>query len=192
MTVLNMRRSWLPLLAVLWLLQTVAPLAAQPHAQPADGPFAAYLPFVATAAPSFALQVVNLSNQERAKHGCQPFNVSPQLSAAAQAHSEDMAINNIFGHLGSNGSEPWDRMAAAGYSFRLAAENVAVGYSTPAEVVGVWLSDDNHRRNILNCALHDIGVGFYDQPDDQGNVRDESGGIGGPYRYYWTQDFGAP
>jgi uncharacterized protein YkwD len=54
------------------------------------------------------------------------------------------------------------------------------------------MGSDAHKKNILNCALREIGVGYYYQPDDQGNVSDDQGNPGGPYRYYWTQDFGTP
>ena len=52
-------------------------------------------------------------------------------------------------------------------------------------------SSPGHRANILNCDLRELGVGYYVQLDDQSNVRLDDGQLGGPYRYYWTQDFGS-
>ena len=150
-----------------------------------------YLPQVATAAPTFAQQVVSLINQERTSHGCQPLHVSPQISAAAQAHSQDMALNDFVGHIGSDGSSIGERFTRAGYGWRMAAENIAAGQATPETVVASWMSSSTHRANILNCALRDIGVGYYYQPDDQPNVRLSNGQTGGPFRSYWTQDFGS-
>lgn len=143
------------------------------------------------APPSFAQQVVDLVNQERTNHGCQPLQVSPQLSAAAQAHSQDMALNDFVSHTGSDGSTVGERLTRAGYDWRMAAENIAAGQDTAEAVVASWMSSSGHRANILNCALHDIGVGYYYQPDDLPNVRLSGGQAGGPFRSYWTQDFGS-
>jgi uncharacterized protein YkwD len=157
-----------------------------------------YLPLIARsqpppASPTVEQQVVALTNQERHRHGCSvDLVISPKLSASASGHSADMAINNLFSHNGSDGSTPVDRFEQSGYQFSWMAENIAVGYATPADVVGAWMQSSAHRANILNCNLREIGIGFYDQPDDQGNVRDDSGHLSGPYRFYWTQDFGTP
>jgi uncharacterized protein YkwD len=168
------------------------PATAQPAAQATGKGRTIYLPLITTTRPTTAQQVVNLINQARISHGCQPFNVSPQLSAAAQAHSQDMAINNFLGHNGSDGSSLGERLTRAGYKWRMVAENIAAGQPTPEAVVVSWMSSGSHRANILNCALRDIGIGYYYQPDDQPNVWLSNGRTGGPFRSYWTQDLGSP
>jgi uncharacterized protein YkwD len=137
--------------------------------------------------------VADLTNQQRQQHGCAVALVlSPQLTAAATAHSQDMALQDRFGHIGSDGSTMVSRIVATGYSYSLLAENVAAGQATAEDVVAGWMNSPGHRANILNCNLRDLGVGYYAQFNDQSNVQLDSGQIGGPYRYYWTQDFGAP
>jgi uncharacterized protein YkwD len=170
----------------------IVPATAQPAAQATGRGRTIYLPLITTAQPTTAQQVVDLINQERISHGCQPLNVSPQLSAAAQAHSQDMALNNFVGHTGSDGSSLGERLTRAGYDWRMAAENIAAGQPTPEVVVASWMGSSSHRAHILNCALRDIGIGYYYQPDDQPNVRLSNGRTGGPFRSYWTQDFGSP
>ena len=54
------------------------------------------------------------------------------------------------------------------------------------------MTSPGHRANILNCSFREIGVGYYEQLDDQSNVRLDNGQLGGPFRHYWTQEFGAP
>jgi uncharacterized protein YkwD len=181
------------MLLVLCVLRAV-PAAAQPGLPTSSN--LVYLPMV-TSKPNDSLeaiiaqQVVDLTNQERVKHGCAPLAFSPDLSAAAERHSRDMAINDLFSHTGSDGSTMQTRIADTGYNYTRLAENIAVGQSSAVDVVQVWMSSNaGHRDNILNCDLREIGVGFYDQPDDQANVRDDSGATSGPYRFYWTQDFG--
>ncbi|WP_239329435.1 CAP domain-containing protein [Frankia sp. CiP3] len=137
------------------------------------------IPVAATeAAPADPVsQVVTLTNTERAKAGCAPLTVDSRLTAAAQAHSDDMATHNYFSHTSQDGRTPFQRMAAAGYQFSIAAENIAAGQRTPAEVMTGWMNSAGHRENILNCSLKQIGVGY---------------GVGGSYGMYWTQDFGTP
>ncbi|WP_322754250.1 CAP domain-containing protein [Frankia sp. Cas3] len=124
-----------------------------------------------------ASQVVALTNAERAKAGCAALTVDSRLTTAAQAHSDDMATHNYFSHTSQDGRTPFQRMAAAGYQFSIAAENIAAGQRTPTEVMVGWMNSSGHRENILNCSLKQIGVGY---------------GTGGSYGTYWTQDFGTP
>ncbi|MBO9326739.1 MAG: CAP domain-containing protein [Roseiflexus sp.] len=147
----------------------------------------AYLPLVVKPAVTdgsgtsvlspLAQQVVDLTNAYRAAAGCASLVVSLQLTAAAAAHSQDMAQNNFFGHIGSDGSTPWDRIRRTGYSYQSAAENIAAGYRTAKDVVQGWYSSPGHRQNMLNCDLREIGVAYAD---------------GGSYGRYWTQVFATP
>ena len=129
------------------------------------------------AAGSFADQVVTLTNAQRAGAGCPALTVDATLTSVAQAHSQDMAVRRYFDHNSPDGRSPFDRMTAAGYQFRAAAENIAAGQRTPQEVVTAWMNSAGHRANILNCGLTQIGVGY---------------ATGGSYGSYWTQDFGTP
>jgi uncharacterized protein YkwD len=119
--------------------------------------------------------VTELVNKERAKVGCSPLRTDERLRNAARAHSTDMAKQDYFSHVSKDGSSFVDRIARAGYPRQsAAAENIAVGYATAADVVKGWMNSDGHRKNILNCAHKAVGVGL-------------------AYRGktpYWTQDFG--
>jgi uncharacterized protein YkwD len=161
-------------------------------ARAASSNFRVYLPLlISTAPPSIEQQVLDLVNQQRQQHGCAVLVRSTQLSAAASAHSQDMALHDLFSHTGSDGSTMVSRAEAAGYSYSMLAENLAAGSGTAEDVVAGWMNSPGHRANILNCDLHELGVGYYTQMDDQANVRLDNGQVGGPYHYYWTQDFGS-
>jgi uncharacterized protein YkwD len=180
--------------ALLLALVTLCATGATPAStRAASSNFQVYLPqLIRAAQPSIEQQVIDLANQQRQQHGCPALVRSAQLSAAAYAHSEDMALRNLFSHTGSNGSTMVTRAKAAGYSYSRLAENLAAGADTAEEVMNGWMSSPGHRANILNCDLHELGVGYYAQMDDQANVRLETGQLSGPFRYYWTQDFGSP
>ena len=77
-----------------------------------------YLPLlIRTAQPSVDQQVLDLTNQQRQQHGCAALVLSAQLSAAASAHSQDMAVHDLFSHTGADGSTMVSRAEAAGYSY---------------------------------------------------------------------------
>jgi uncharacterized protein YkwD len=136
-----------------------------------------------TQATSFAYRVVQLTNQYRQQNGLLPLAVNTQLSQAAQNYSKTMATQDFFDHVGLDGSMPWDRMEAAGYPYTRAAENIAAGQITPAEVVQAWIDSPGHRANILTPDLQEIGVGYFNLANDTGNIN---------YNRYWTQLLGTP
>jgi len=136
-------------------------------------------------------QAVYLTNLERVGRGLPPLKQVQALTVAARGHSEDMALNDFFSHIGSDGSTVAQRVSRAGYAlWTIAAENIAAGFPTPEEVVRAWLNSPSHRDILLHPQLREIGVGYYYQSNDQGNVRLPEGAVGGPYYHYWTQDFG--
>ena len=101
-----------------------------------------------------------LVNEYRVYHGCDALAWSADVAAVAQAHSEDMVARGFFAHTNPDGQSPFDRMSAAGVSYRGAAENIAYGYPTPEAVLQAWLDSPGHRANIENCALTEHGVGL--------------------------------
>ncbi len=135
------------------------------------------------AAPSLGEQVLNLVNQERRGAGLRPVRLNPLLNASAQAHSQDMALNDFFGHQGSNGSKIADRIAATGYNAFTFGENIAAGLASPDSVMQAWMASPGHRKNILSPNLEEMGIGFTALETDLGTTN---------YRYYWTQNFASP
>lgn len=130
-----------------------------------------------SASASEAKQVLALTNAEREANGCGALTWNAKLASAAQKHSADMAANDYFSHDSQDGTDPFTRIKAEGYSYRAAAENIAAGQPTPEAVVDAWMKSEGHRANILNCSLTELGVGV---------------AKGGGYGIYWTQDFGTP
>ena len=136
-------------------------------------------------ANEFAARIIARTNMYRTQNGCPALAPHPTLMATAQQHSADMAAHDFVGHDSSSGVTIGDRIKAAGYTYSLVAENIAWGQQTPEQVVDMWFNEsppnDLHRKNILNCSLHDIGAGYVYLASDPGNVTAHS---------YWTEDFG--
>ena len=138
------------------------------------------------AAPAATPQedVVSLTNARRADAGCGPVAPQSELVAAAQGHADDMAAQNYFDHTAKDGSAPWDRARAQGYTGNGVGENIARGYPDATAVVDGWMQSDGHRRNIENCAWTSIGVGYHAESrmwvQVFGSGDDEAAPVGAP------------
>ncbi|WP_231510397.1 CAP domain-containing protein [Fischerella sp. PCC 9605] len=111
---------------------------------------------------TFEKQVLDLTNQERAKAGLQPLKGNAELDYAADKYAEDMSERGVLSHTGPDGSQPWDRAKAVGYEAQTMGENIAAGQKTPEQVVQAWMNSPGHRANILNPNYTELGVGFHD------------------------------
>ncbi|MCP3029968.1 CAP domain-containing protein [Halobacillus sp. A1] len=120
---------------------------------------------------AFEQQVVELTNEERAKQGLEPLELDTELSAVAKDKSIDMQQNNYFSHDSPTHGSPFDMMNAYGIDYTTAGENIAMGQTSPEEVVQGWMNSQGHRENIMNSSFTHIGVGH----TEDGN--------------YWTQMF---
>lgn len=102
----------------------------------------------------------------------QPLAPNNILAAAAEAHSDWMLATDTFSHTGSGGSDPGQRMDAAGYDFIRPytwGENIAwsgtTGTIRPSQLAGyieqqhrgLFLSP-GHRVNILADSFREIGI----------------------------------
>ncbi|WP_261300694.1 CAP domain-containing protein [Paenibacillus andongensis] len=117
-----------------------------------------------TTAPSqstFANQVVNLVNQERAKAGLRPLTSNSALTAMALDKAKDMYNNGYFDHTSPTYGSPFDMMSTYGIRYSYAGENIAKGQQTPEAVMQAWMNSTGHRQNILSPNFTQIGVAYY-------------------------------
>lgn len=121
-------------------------------------------------------QLLDAHNAQRAARGLKPLVLSNTLNAAAALHADDMARHKNMSHTGSDGSDPFQRMARAGYHYSSAGENIAAGQKDVAAVMTSWMNSSGHRANILGNYT-DVGFGV---------------GVGPDGWKYWCADFGTP
>jgi uncharacterized protein YkwD/predicted DCC family thiol-disulfide oxidoreductase YuxK len=142
----------------------------------------------AAAAAAVERRVLELTNRARARaRRCgalwfpraAPLRLSRALSAAALAHSRDMAARGFLSHRGSDGSTPGERVTRAGYSWRLVGENIASGFGSADRAVAGWLASPHHCANIMTAGFRRLGVAFAVNPTSPADI-------------YWTEDFAAP
>jgi uncharacterized protein YkwD len=116
-----------------------------------------------------AYAVLALLNSERAAHGLGALRMNTQLLRSARAHNLMMAKYNTMSH--QLPGEPYftNRIAATGYSWQTAGENV--GWNSDQSTSGALYLEklmynevppnDGHRKNILNSAFRDVGIDIY-------------------------------
>ncbi len=107
-------------------------------------------------------QVISFTNTERAKQGLQEVVFSDVLTQAAAAKGKDMFANQYWAHTSPAGKEPWAFITEAGYSYRVAGENLARDFSASDQVVAAWMASPTHRANIVNDRYTEIGVAVVD------------------------------
>ncbi len=104
-------------------------------------------------------QVAAAINAERANAGLPALTVNSQLAALAQSHAADMACSNRISHSGSDGSTPYSRAVAAGYT-GFFNEEIIYGGGGPSAAMSWWMNDKIHRDAILKAKTTEMGVGY--------------------------------
>jgi uncharacterized protein YkwD len=103
-------------------------------------------------------------NALRGQHGLAPLRLSSRLSAAARAHSADMAARGYFSHTSANGST-FSRRIARFYPmgksrYWSVGENLL--WSSPdvsaERALDMWLNSPEHKKNMLTARWREIGL----------------------------------
>lgn len=105
-----------------------------------------------TGATTSGSGILGDTNAARANAGLAALSESSCLADLAQRHAERLAASQTLQHqdLGSV-------MSVCGMS--AAAENVAMNYSGPSDMVRQWLNSSGHRANLLSSRYSLIGIG---------------------------------
>jgi uncharacterized protein YkwD len=185
------RPLFLPLLAAWVLLAAAVGACAGDAAPPAAAGVA-----VSPAAPGtcglarFEADVLREVNAFRAQpRSCgargrfaaaEPLRWSGALTRLASAHARDMAARNAITHDDARGRGPAQRATAAGYGWRVFAENVAGHHAGVVEVVRGWQNSAGHCANLMNPEVSELGVAC------------APGGPRSEYQAYWAMELASP
>jgi uncharacterized protein YkwD len=109
-----------------------------------------------------------LVNKRREAHGLHRLKSDRRLNAAAGAHTRFMNRHGCFSHQCPGELSPLARLKRVGYLVPgllewAYGENIAWGsrrLGKPRAIVRAWMHSPEHRRNILDPAFQEIGVGF--------------------------------
>jgi uncharacterized protein YkwD len=117
--------------------------------------------------PDFRAEALRLANQARATArmcGSTSQAAAPALAwneplqRAAAAHAQDMATRNYFAHESPEGGTLADRLRTAGYAYRAAGENIALGQPSLARVMEDWLGSPSHCENLMSARFREMAL----------------------------------
>ena len=104
------------------------------------------------------VDLVNLLNKNRQDVSLKPLAQNNALDQAAFMKAQDMVQNNYFAHQSPQGVTPWFWFAKAGYRYKYAGENLAVGFIDSSEIFNAWFNSPSHKANLLNPNYKEVGT----------------------------------
>ena len=103
-------------------------------------------------------EVFDLLNRARVDAGVDPLAWSPALSLVAEGHAAEMYLEGYFSHRSPATGTVGDRLEAAGITYLVAGENLALA-ATVGEAHQGLMGSPGHRENILRAEFRGVGVG---------------------------------
>lgn len=100
-----------------------------------------------------------LLNSFRSAHGLSEVVQDDRLNEASREYACVMAARKHFDHVGPDGSQPWDRARAAGFSYCLIGENLGMGQADETSIMNGWINSRDHRSNMLQDGHTVFGFG---------------------------------
>jgi uncharacterized protein YkwD len=102
--------------------------------------------------------LINLTNEDRTSQGLVPLQENSKLSEAAYLKAKDMMDKGYFSHQSPEGVTPWYWIKKAGYDYKFAGENLAIGFLDSQEVFNAWMLSLPHQKNVLNPNYKEMGI----------------------------------
>ena len=151
------RRTWgSSLIAMLLVALAVLPASAQ-----STSPETAARTTAIAAPTKFETELLSYLNSRRAAIGCSKLVYNAYLALASKRHNALMVRAGYLSHQYPGESSLGVRVTNAGYTgWRMLAENLAYGPTSPWGVYKVWMQSSGHRANIENCSLREAGFGM--------------------------------
>ena len=114
----------------------------------------------ATSLDGDAQTIMTRTNTHRTAARVATLRADPRLQKSAVAKAADMATREYFSHRTPDGRGPESFIAAAGYPYSVAGENLAMGFSDPDTVMRAWQASPSHARNLVDPDYADMGIGI--------------------------------
>lgn len=104
-------------------------------------------------------------NAARRDNGLDPVAIDERLLCAARNHANDVGASGDCGHVGSDGSWPWDRAEACGFpQDQWTVNEIAAGpgFTSGDEAVWGWSQSPGHWAAIVHPDATTVGVAVRD------------------------------
>ncbi|PIZ93577.1 MAG: hypothetical protein CO029_03800 [Candidatus Magasanikbacteria bacterium CG_4_9_14_0_2_um_filter_41_10] len=105
-------------------------------------------------------RLFTLTNEVRLTNGIVPLTLEQRLYASSQHKATDMASASYFAHTGPDGRSLASWLNEAGYSYSVAGENLAIGFSDPRALVNAWVNSPTHLANLIDPEYAETGIGL--------------------------------
>ena len=131
---------------------------------------------------AYEYKLFELINEERVKRNREPLTWNDDLANAARKHSIDMACNDFFSHVNLDQVSFDERIAAEGYQYYAAGENIYAGdevFNSPYRAFRAWFYSTDHFVVMTHPAMTEVGIGYVYRN-------------GSRYGGYFTADFASP
>jgi len=97
-------------------------------------------------------------NEQRKEQSESRLTENPLLSQAAKDKLQDMLVRNYWDHTSPNGEKAWVFIDKTGYSYTVAGENLARGFTSADSMVSAWMDSPTHKKNILDKDFSETGI----------------------------------
>lgn len=134
--------------------------------------FAALLPLQVFVMPDVLKlegeEVIALTNALRQEKGLEPLLGEVKLFTSSDLKAKDMVTKEYFDHHSPDGRGLEDFLKLAKYDYRVAGENLAIGFFDAKSLVDAWTKSPTHYANLIDPEFNDIGIGV-----EIGNYKNE-------------------
>lgn len=103
-------------------------------------------------------RILQLTNEQRIKHGLEALAMNDRLVQAATEKAQDMIDNDYFSHISPTGVTPWFWIQRNNYVYTVAGENLAIDFVQAEDVVDAWMASPSHRDNVLQPDYVETGL----------------------------------
>lgn len=144
--------------------------AGRPDAGSTDAGSGAPPPPIDAGAPSTGdltpaeLDLLGALNDERTRLGLGTVEPDPRLMCAARKHALDVGGSGACGHVGSDGTWPWDRAMACGFPQDTWTVNeiaAGPGFTDGADAVWGWSQSPGHYAALTHTRARTVGVAVH-------------------------------
>lgn len=105
-----------------------------------------------------AENLLECSNMVRSEFGVAPLEYNSTLSRAARLKALDMKKYQYWAHRNPiTGKYAWPFISAAGYDYKIAGENLAIGFSIGEHICEAWKNSPTHLANLINEDFKEVG-----------------------------------
>jgi uncharacterized protein YkwD len=112
-----------------------------------------------TSAADAEARMFTLVNRDRAAADLPALTLDPRLADVARAHSREMRITGVVGHVSATTGSAADRLRVAGIRTGLVLENIARAYGVGEAEAGL-MNSPGHRANLMSAGATHLGIGI--------------------------------